>query len=812
MSIYIIARINASRDITRTIGYRLYNTDHRLVKDVYTQDLISYMREGTIIENAVFDEQGLHGVGGRLERYPAVNESGALLTKSAVTIIQMAKDEFYNGYVVVNYLGRDTYAKEDELIAYGFRNGIANGKLVTTNGKTKIVPIDGKYTTGEVDPSEQGLEVTDRRLYTPTYKLPSYSNKCMDKVASYFKVSRSIKRKSYKIELYYINNYAQRPYKLTLADEKYADDIIRKYYIEVLPCDEVYYETFGKAIITVNELVYHSGKKFLVQCAPKKPEAVLLDDIIYVGGRLLKGSDKNSKPSGDSKIILGLGQLNLAILELKDDVNSNYEYISYIPYYKLNSIDVIDRLLIKLNINPSEVSNNAKTEILFRSKSPRIPINEVTNPYGLKAMSVYNRSLMRENKFVAENSALKSAISLDLTEIIQGGTWRAVDSPKVPDELAREFTTYGKDRVHIFQFDTDNYIITSLVNNIDNKRYGIKTKETDETIEAVLDPSEIIARYIGYAGLYKNKLIPNIVKDWYSGDCGDLILKHIWYIDITDNTLTICISSIKLVFDIPSLLELYNKDIEKYNAIEKKANRFRLKSKVIGAGIDINSLGHIVNWETSTEVEHKEAILGLEVTDENANSPLLTCRIHKGFELIDRRRHQYCHVTNVMIIADKDTLGIAFKYNISKAFISLKNVETVNELDRIVSSLLKSGCTEVISVNGKKVRLDVLDKYTTGFMVMNASSIYTIKDKYNPLKQLSRDCIEQLDLNDDVRTQFVRNLLGVIPNKRATKRIIVSSMVMHKIFELIYPRDDAMKLKNEYNNWILKTRGIQLDI
>lgn len=149
MAAYLIAQIGqlTGRSKKHTIlGYRLLDVASGKTLDTDIKSLKHAIRTNSVnIENIGLDNGYLCGTNGSIDRYSILDYPDMTIsdgTAGALVVLYQVEDF---GYLVSNPIGMIREASKQDVIAYASSNGIANGKLVTTDGKTILSAISGSY-------------------------------------------------------------------------------------------------------------------------------------------------------------------------------------------------------------------------------------------------------------------------------------------------------------------------------------------------------------------------------------------------------------------------------------------------------------------------------------------------------------------------------------------------------------------------------------------------------------------------------------------------------------------------------------------
>mgnify|MGYP006956011166 CR=1 FL=1 len=149
MAAYLIAQIGqlTGRSKKHTIlGYRLLDVASGKTLDTDIKSLKHAIKTNSVnIENIGLDNGYLCGTNGSIDRYSILEYPDMTIsdgTAGALVVLYQVEDF---GYLVSNPVGMIREASKQDVIVYASSNGIANGKLVTTDGKTILSAISGSY-------------------------------------------------------------------------------------------------------------------------------------------------------------------------------------------------------------------------------------------------------------------------------------------------------------------------------------------------------------------------------------------------------------------------------------------------------------------------------------------------------------------------------------------------------------------------------------------------------------------------------------------------------------------------------------------
>lgn len=138
-----IVMIAVHKQGNKIIGFRVLDTDNKIVKDVPYDNMKAVLESGQVsVENIELDNGRLSGANGAFSRYPLI-VNGSLYGKSPIVILFELVD---NCYRVTNYTGEIVDMQESEVIRYAISEGIANGKLIKDDRDSYYISsISGTY-------------------------------------------------------------------------------------------------------------------------------------------------------------------------------------------------------------------------------------------------------------------------------------------------------------------------------------------------------------------------------------------------------------------------------------------------------------------------------------------------------------------------------------------------------------------------------------------------------------------------------------------------------------------------------------------
>ena len=138
-----IVMIAVHKHGNKIIGFRILDTDSGDIKDVPKDNLREVLqREVVDVENVTLQGTRIVGSNGKLQRYPIL-VNGRLYGRSPLIILFELADDYYR---VTNYMGEIVDIHQSEAIRYAETEGIANGKIITTEDGNKFISsINGTY-------------------------------------------------------------------------------------------------------------------------------------------------------------------------------------------------------------------------------------------------------------------------------------------------------------------------------------------------------------------------------------------------------------------------------------------------------------------------------------------------------------------------------------------------------------------------------------------------------------------------------------------------------------------------------------------
>lgn len=154
MSVYMIATVR--RDFNEIIGFRLYDTNTKEIKDCTFDGVTQYLSVGNVVVNLGLNPFGQPvGLNGSVDRYAKYILNVGIAGKSPLVIIK----KYANGdYEVVNGQGDRARMSEPYLLNYSYTEGIANAQIGDSDGKKFIRAISGQFEEERYISPEQRVE------------------------------------------------------------------------------------------------------------------------------------------------------------------------------------------------------------------------------------------------------------------------------------------------------------------------------------------------------------------------------------------------------------------------------------------------------------------------------------------------------------------------------------------------------------------------------------------------------------------------------------------------------------------------------
>lgn len=127
------------------VGYRLYDKESNITKDVPLHSIVEGLKRGIEIENIAIENNVIKFIAGSEDRYAKVdiNMEHNKCRLESKPLVVLGKSEGGSIFKVVNYKGQSKLVREIDVIQYGYRYGLANAKIVK-NGKTEFISAINK--------------------------------------------------------------------------------------------------------------------------------------------------------------------------------------------------------------------------------------------------------------------------------------------------------------------------------------------------------------------------------------------------------------------------------------------------------------------------------------------------------------------------------------------------------------------------------------------------------------------------------------------------------------------------------------------
>lgn len=149
MDIFLIATLRRDKDI---LGYRLLdindNDGNGKFMDVPASQVYQVLKSKKLKINGLklrTTDNQLMGNNGSVSRYPRITENGLDGKSSLIILEQIVNGDETIAYKVSDYKGKIATTKLTDVVKYAKENGIANGKVVSSDGKEFISSIAGSY-------------------------------------------------------------------------------------------------------------------------------------------------------------------------------------------------------------------------------------------------------------------------------------------------------------------------------------------------------------------------------------------------------------------------------------------------------------------------------------------------------------------------------------------------------------------------------------------------------------------------------------------------------------------------------------------
>lgn len=161
MNINLIAVHYSDKNKKNIQGFRFLDSDSGQVMDQPYQAVMNVVVSGKApIKGIEYDKASnkLKGSNGAFDRYPALFNGQAF--SNSLVIIYSLDDK---GYVITNFMGKTCSAPTNKVVEYANKVGIANGKVVTKEGKQYISAICGSYTNKPASSDNQLIRQVKRK-------------------------------------------------------------------------------------------------------------------------------------------------------------------------------------------------------------------------------------------------------------------------------------------------------------------------------------------------------------------------------------------------------------------------------------------------------------------------------------------------------------------------------------------------------------------------------------------------------------------------------------------------------------------------
>ena len=160
MKLIAIANILNGRE---TIGFRLLDYSNNQIKDVPLENLINILITGKAkADNIIVKGAKIEGSNGSIDRLPKLVHN-QLSGRSPLIIISQLGNE---GYKVADFKGCILNLRTKDVVQYAKNHGLANGKIVSKNGKELISAIKGQYHLEDIRDQKFQATKAKNRLYT----------------------------------------------------------------------------------------------------------------------------------------------------------------------------------------------------------------------------------------------------------------------------------------------------------------------------------------------------------------------------------------------------------------------------------------------------------------------------------------------------------------------------------------------------------------------------------------------------------------------------------------------------------------------
>lgn len=123
------------------VGFRIIDTDSGEVKDYNYESVKAVLEKGIVIDGIKIDNNELKGSNGAFVRYTQLI-NGVTVGTCPVVIVKEYPNKFYD---VCNHLGQIVRMSVEDIIKFASVEGLANGKIVSSDSGKYISSISGEY-------------------------------------------------------------------------------------------------------------------------------------------------------------------------------------------------------------------------------------------------------------------------------------------------------------------------------------------------------------------------------------------------------------------------------------------------------------------------------------------------------------------------------------------------------------------------------------------------------------------------------------------------------------------------------------------
>lgn len=156
----ILIGVNKNEDTF--IGFRILDADSGKYVDASAVNVVAAINRGIAVDGIDISTGEVKGSNGSFDRYAQLF-NGLTVGKAPVVIIRECNNKEYD---VADPYGKIAHMTLVNLIKYATEEGIANGKIVTTETGKYISPINGKFRPAPdlVDTSKDGQDLMKAKL------------------------------------------------------------------------------------------------------------------------------------------------------------------------------------------------------------------------------------------------------------------------------------------------------------------------------------------------------------------------------------------------------------------------------------------------------------------------------------------------------------------------------------------------------------------------------------------------------------------------------------------------------------------------